>query len=199
MAQNYQIRPAREEDARKIAELVAISSSGIATIEWQKQAELEDCTALDVGERIYRISQPGYSYLSTTIIDLGGEIAGMLLSFAIPNSSPRNPDNRPGADHENVFAPYLYLEEPNSWYICGIAFYPQHRRKGLGTKLMSLANQQAIDNGFKTLSLVAFEQNSESVRLYQRLGYKIIDWAPIVHHPVIPYQGNACLMTRMVI
>jgi ribosomal protein S18 acetylase RimI-like enzyme len=199
MSLKYQIRPARDKDARQIAELVAISSGGIATIEWQEQAGLENCEPLDVGERIYRIPQPGFSYLSTIIVELDGDIAGMLLTFAIPDSNPRNSDHRPDVDQENVFAPYIYLEEPNSWYICGVAFYPQHRGKGLGSKLMSLANQQAIDNGFKTLSLIAFEENPGSVRLYQRLGYKIVDHAPIVPHHLIPYHGDAYLMTRAVI
>jgi len=199
MSRDYQIRSARDKDARQIAELVAISSSGIATIEWQEQANLENCDPLDVGERIYRIPQPGFSYLNTTIVEFGGDVAGMLLTIAIPYAGPRNPGDRPGADHENVFAPYIYLEEPNSWCIFGVAFYPQHRGKGLGTKLMSLANQQAIDNGFKTLSLIAFEENPGSVRLYERLGYKIIDHAPIVPHPVISYRGDVFLMTRAVI
>jgi len=198
MAQEYLIRPARVTDARQIADLIAISSKGIATIEWQQQADEENCSPLDIGERIYQIPQQGYSYKSATIVEKNESIAGMLLTFPMPASSPRNPDNRPGADDDNIFAPYNYLEEPNSWFICGVAFYPEHRGQGLGTKLMNLAHRQAKANGSRQLSLIAFEENTGSVRLYQRLGYEVADRAPVVPHPIIKYGGDALLMTRTV-
>ena len=192
------MRQAGSDDARDIAKLIAISSDGIAMIEWQEQALTEQSDALDVAERLYQIPQQDYSYSNTTMTESPGEIAGMLLTFAMPSAPPRNPENRPGADNENVFAPYIYLEEPNSWYICGVAFYPQHRGKGLGTRLMELANEQAKEKGFSKLSLVALEQNTGAVRLYERLGYEVVDSAPIVPHPMIHYIGDALLMTRPV-
>ena len=198
MSQDYLIRLARRTDARQIAELVVISSDGIANIEWEEQARGESCDPLDIGERIYQISQHGYSYKSTTIMELNGDTAGMLLSFPKPDSSPRNPANRPDISDENVFAPYIYLEEPNSWYICGIAFYPQYQGQGLGTKMMAMANEQAKEAGFNQLSLVAFEENTGSVRLYKRLGYRVVDRAPIVPHPMIHTSGDALLMARLV-
>jgi ribosomal protein S18 acetylase RimI-like enzyme len=198
MSQDYLIRPARRTDARQIAELVVISSDGIANIEWEQQAREESCDPLDIGERICQIPQHGYSYKSTTIVELNGVTAGMLLSFPMPDSSPRNPANRPDISDENVFAPYIYLEEPNSWYICGVAFYPEHRGQGLGTKLMDLANKQAKANRNNKLSLLAFEENTGSVRLYERLGYEVVDRAPIIPHPLIHIGGDALLMTRLV-
>ena len=39
MAPEYKIRPATIDDAREIAKLIAISSDGVATIEWHEQAE----------------------------------------------------------------------------------------------------------------------------------------------------------------
>ncbi len=199
VSQEYKIRPARSSDAADIARLVAISSDGIAMIEWQQQAHKEQRDALDVAESIYQTPQGNYSYTRATMMESNREIAGMLLAFAMPPAASRNPENRPGADDENVFAPYIYLEEPNSWYICGVAIYAQFRGQGLGTRLMALANEQAKEKGFSRLSLVVFEQNAASVRLYQRLGYEVVDRAPIVPHPMIHYVGDALLMTRPVI
>ena len=167
-------------------------------IEWDEQAREENCNPLDIGERIYKIPQQGYSYRSTTIVETNGQVCGMLLAFPMSDSSPRNPENRPSVDDDNVFAPYIYLEEPNSWYICGIAFYPQYQGQGLGTKMMAMANEQAKEAGFNQLSLVAFEENTGSVRLYKRLGYRVVDRAPIVPHPMIHTSGDALLMARLV-
>ena len=167
-------------------------------IEWHEEAVKEHCDPLSIGERTYQNPQGDYSYNNTTILEKNGEVAGMLLAFGMPEAAPRNPENRPFADDKNVFAPYIYLEEPNSWYICGVAIYPQHRGHGLGTRLMELANEQAKKYGFSILSLVVFEQNQGALNLYERLGYTVVDEAPVVPHPLIHYEGNALLMIRAV-
>ncbi len=198
MSLEYTIRAATLGDAREIAKLIAISSDGVAEIEWHEEADIEHCDPLEIGERTYQNPQGDYSFNNTTILEINGEVAGMLLTFGMPKAELRNPENRPAADDENVFAPYIYLEEPNSWYICGVAVYPQHRGHGLGTRLMDLANKQAKENGFSTLSLVAFEQNKGAVNLYDRLRYTVVDQSPIILHPLIHYEGNALLMIRSV-
>lgn len=194
----YSIRPATVEDARDIARLIEISSDGVAVIEWAETAAEEGVEPLDIGERTYRNPEGDYSWRNCTIVEKDGAVAGMLLTFAMPKAPPRDPAKRPGKDDTNVFAPYMYLEEPDSWYICGVAFYPEHRGQGLGTQLMAIANDQARQNGFKTLSLVAFAENEGSVRLYKRLGYEVVDQAPIIPHPLIHYGGDALLMVSRV-
>lgn len=194
MKGEYTIRPATVEDARDIANLVAISSDGVAVIEWAEAAAKEGVEPLDIGERIYRNLEGDYSWRNCTIVETDGKVAGMLLAFAMPPTEPRDPRRRPTIEDENVFAPYMYLEEPDSWYVCGVGLYPQHRGRGLGTRLMQLANEQARRNGFRMVSLVALEQNEGAVRLYQRLGYQIVDRAPIIPHPLIHCRGDALLM-----
>ncbi|MDC1287998.1 GNAT family N-acetyltransferase [Gammaproteobacteria bacterium] len=198
MSAEYTVRMATRNDAREIARLIAISSDGVAEIEWHEQADIENCTPLDIGERTYQNPQGDYSFSKATILEKNCEVAGMLLAFSMPATEPRNPENRPSVSDENVFAPYIYLEEPDSWYICGVAIYPQHRGHGLGTRLMALANDQAKEGGFTTLSLVAFEQNEGAVNLYEKLGYTVVDESPIVPHPLIHYEGRALLMIRSV-
>ena len=194
MNTEYSFRPATAGDAREIASLIAISSDGVAVIEWAEAAAAEGVEPLDIGERTYRNPTGAYSWRNCTIVEKDGKIAGMLLAFGMPAADARDPQKRPKIDDTNVFAPYMYLEEPDSWYICGVALYPEHRGKGLGTRLMNVASAQARQNGFKTLSLVAFAQNEGSVRLYKRLGFKIVDYAPVIPHPLIHYNGKALLM-----
>ena len=63
---------------------------------------------------------------------------------------------------------------------------------------MEVANAQALERGYSNLSLVVFEQNTGALKLYQRLGYSVVDRAPIVPHPLIHYTGDALLMIRPV-
>ncbi len=194
MHTGYTIRPATVADARDIASLIAISSDGIAMIEWVEEAVAEGLEPLDIGERTYRNPDGDYSWRNCTMVEKDGKVAGMLLAFGMPAGEARDPRQRPSIDDANIFAPYMYLEEPDSWYVCGVALYPEHRGQGLGTRLMQLANDQARQNGFEKVSLVAFAQNKGSIRLYQRLGYEIVDKAPIIPHPLIHSEGEALLM-----
>ena len=70
-----------------------------------------------------------------------------------------------GVESDPVLAPYSKLKEDNSYYICGIALFPEFRGAGIGTKLLSLAEQHALDKGFHKLSLIVFEQNAGAKHL----------------------------------
>lgn len=190
----YKIREATVEDARDIARLIEISSDGVAVIDWAEAAEVEGVEPLDIGERTYRNTEGNYSWRNCSIVEMDGKVAGMLLAFSMPAAEARDPRQRPTAEDTNVFAPYMYLEEPDSWYICGVALYPEHRHQGLGTMLMKVAEGQARLHGFKKISLVAFAENEGSVRLYKRLGFEVVDQAPVIPHPLIHCGGEALLM-----
>jgi len=188
-------RPAQARDSHFIAEMIDVSSDGIALIDWMKIAqEMGNQTALDVGAENYSSDEGDYSYRNCFIAELSGQLAGMLLSFAMHAREPNDIVSAPPFDGTDVFAPYKYLEEPDSWYICGVAVIPNHRGRGIGRELMQIAKKQAIKNGYDLLSLVVFEENKTAVRLYHNLGYKVIKSAPVVPHPLIRCRGNALLM-----
>ena len=187
-------RIATPADARTIAELVAIASDGVAVIEWQHEAEGHPGrTALDVGERLYARDEGDYSYRNCVVAEQHGEIMGMLLAYPM---RARDGESAPAPpyDGSDVFAPYKYLETPETWYICGLALIPSFRGHGLGTRLLDVARRQAREHGYDRLSLVVFEQNRGAVRLYLRERFEVFDRAPVVPHPLIPYTGDALLM-----
>jgi ribosomal protein S18 acetylase RimI-like enzyme len=104
----------------------------------------------------------------------------------------------PPFDGTDVFAPYKYLEAPDTWYICAVTVKPAYRRHGIGKELMLNAREQAIEHGFDRLSLVVFEENVVALRLYQNMGYEITKRAPIVPHPLIRCSGDALLMVAQI-
>jgi ribosomal protein S18 acetylase RimI-like enzyme len=188
-------RAATPGDARAIAELIDMSSEGVARIEWEAAAtETPGATPLDIGARVYAGEEGNYSYRNCVMAEVAGEVAGMLLTFAMPPADPLNTPVAPPFDGFDVFAPYKYLEAPDTWYICGVALYPEHRGSGIGSQLLDIARGQARDHGYDQISLVAFEQNRGAVRLYRRTGYREIARAPIVPHPLIHSTGDALLM-----
>ena len=72
-------------------------------------------------------------------------------------------------DEDPVLAPYSRLEEDNSYYICGVALYPEYRGKGIGHQFMALAKKQAMLEGIHKLSLIVFEDNEKGKLLLSKL------------------------------
>ena len=188
-------RTASTADGRFIAEMIDLSSDGVALIEWSEGAsKAENCSPLDIGARLYESGEGDYSYRNCWIAEWSGQRAGMLLGFPMHARGEGERVPSPPFDGSDVFAPYKFLEAPDTWYICGVAVLPEYRGHGVGTGLMRLAREQAGVQGYDRLSLVVFEENAVALRLYKRLGYEITDRAPIVPHPLIRCSGDALLM-----
>ncbi|NCF11743.1 MAG: GNAT family N-acetyltransferase [Gammaproteobacteria bacterium] len=189
------LRPATATDARDIAELIAISSDGVALIDWSESAaERQGVTPIDVGAEAYARDDDECSYRNCVVAERDGAVLGVLLTF--PMQRRETPAAPPPYDGSDIYAPYKYLEAPDTWYVCGVALYPEHRGQGIGGRFMALAESQARERGFDRVSLVAFEENVGSVRLYRRLGYAEVARAPVVPHPLIHVAGDALLMVK---
>lgn len=184
------LRPAAKTDCRIIARLYSIASDGVADYIWtQLAAPGEDI--LDVGRRRYEREDSAFSYRNCTVAVHNDEIIGMLVAF------PMHVDENPvSEDTDPVLAPYSVLEEDDSYYICGMAFFPPYRGHGLGTRFLELAEAQAREQGLSKLSLIVFEQNEGARRLYLRHGYREVARQPVVPHPLIHYTGEALLMVK---
>lgn len=187
------LRPARKPECRTIAELYRISSDGVADYIWTMLAEAGE-DPLDVGERRYAREHTDFSYQNVTIAESDGTIAGMLAAYAM--GPPAGPGDEFDFDIDPVLLPYHRLEQPLSYYVSGMAVYPEYRARGIGTQFMEHAFQQARARGLKQVSLIVFEQNAGAKRLYDRLGFRELTREPIVPHPLIRCGGDALLLVK---
>ena len=188
---DVKFRAAEKADCRTIASLYSISSDGVADYIWMKLAEPGE-NIFSVGQRRYERDNTLFSYENCTLATLDGAIVGMLVAFPMTVDETAEPETDP------VLVPYSKLEEDNSYYICGVALFPDYRNRGVGTQLMQLAETHAVAIGLDKLSLIVFEQNADAKRLYDRLGYREIAREAIVPHPFIHYSGDAILMVKTV-
>lgn len=184
-------RPARRDESRTIARLFSMASDGVADYVWTKYARPGE-DILDAGVRRYSGESSLFSYRNCVIAESGGKIAGMMAAFSM-----HRPDD-PGASGETdpVLAPYSRLEQYNSYYISGMALFPEHRGMGIGTKFLEIAEERAARYNLPQLSLIVFEENEGAVRLYERRGFYEIMREPVVPHPLIKYSGQALLMVK---
>jgi ribosomal protein S18 acetylase RimI-like enzyme len=185
-----QYRPAERSDCRAIAQLYSISSDGVADYVWSKLAASGEAL-VEVGTRRYAREDSVFSYRNCTVATLGTEVIGMLVAYPMGAGGG-------GGDGEvdPVLAPYSQLEEDGSYYVCGVAVFPEYRGKGIGTDFLRLAERQARQQGMRKLSLIVFDGNSGAKRLYERLGYREKLREPVVPHPLIRCSGDALLMVK---
>jgi ribosomal protein S18 acetylase RimI-like enzyme len=194
---NYTLRPATRSDCDIIADAIAQSSGGYAQLGWQENAaEYPDLDLLQIGALMYRQDKPPFTWRNCVVAQ-GVEPMAVMLAYGIDEdyqSAEPAAKAQGVAETGDVYYP-VKMEVPDSWYICGMTVFERWRGQGIGSRLLQYAREQARAQGYPSLSLIAFEQNEGSVRLYRRNGFSVVERRHIIPHPMIEYRGDALLMT----
>jgi len=190
MTGNITLEPACPEDAQAIARLFLIASDGLAEYIWSKM-DLPGLTMMEVGEQRYRRENVAFSYQNCIVAKQGNDVIGMAHSYPM-----QAPTSEEAAETDPVLFPYSKLEDCGSLYLAGLAMFPEHRARGIGTRLLDATHKMALALRLPRVSLICFERNSGAMRLYERHGYTEIARRPIHPHPTLRYtEGNAVLFS----
>lgn len=170
------IRPGVVEDAPLLAELVNYAGEGLPLYLWSRMVEPGE-SAWDVGRRRAAREEGSFSYRNATIIEHDGDAAGCLIGYAIPDDPSPIPSDMPA-----MFVALQELENlvPGTWYVNVLAVRPAIRGQGLGTKLLALAEERALVDGRRGLSVITSDDNVGARRLYERSGYTGLATRPMV-------------------
>jgi GNAT superfamily N-acetyltransferase len=184
-------RAATREDSRAIAELFRISSDGVVEYVWMTLAsEYPGLEPVEIGAVRYASEEGNFSYTNCVVAESEGAVIGQLCTYPVEASMEEPVDP--------VLEPYARLEISGTLYISSLALFDGVRGMGLGTEMISIARDQARYRGFDALSLLVFEQNIGAVKLYEREGFREVDRAAVVPHPLINHTGDVILMTAPV-
>jgi ribosomal protein S18 acetylase RimI-like enzyme len=188
---NVTFRAATKEDSRTIAELFSISSDGVVDYVWSTLApEYPGLEPVEIGAVRYAREEGNFSYTNCVLAEREGRVVGQLCTYPVVAST-----EEPDEPVDPVLEPYGRLEIPGTLYISSLALFREFRGVGLGTKMIAIARDQARERNLDALSLLVFEQNTGAVRLYEREGFREVDRAPVVPHPLINHTGDVILMT----
>jgi ribosomal protein S18 acetylase RimI-like enzyme len=185
----FVIRPASKSDCRIIAEYNRISSDGVCDYIWQKLAGSSDDDLLDIGQQRFEREDADISYRNASVVEDGGEVVGMMLAYKMLVDTDH-------VESDPVLRPYNILEEDRSYYIASMAIQESHRGRGIGGRLLALAEAQALEKGLTRMSLNVLENNADALRFYECNGYSITAREAIVPHPMIGHDGDALLMVK---
>ena len=194
MESGVTFRAATREDSGKIAELFRISSDGVVEYVWSTLApEYPGLEPLEIGAVRYAQEEGNFSYTNCVVAEREGEVVGQLCTYLVESGAEMTDEPA-----DPILEPYERLEIPGTLYISSLAVFGEFRGMGLGTKMLSIARDQARESSLDALSLLVFEQNIGAVRLYQRKGFREVDRAPVVPHPLIHHTGDVVLMAAEV-
>ncbi|NGP53515.1 GNAT family N-acetyltransferase [Thioalkalivibrio sp. XN8] len=192
-AADFRLRKAAPADGPVLAELLNAAGEGLPLHLWSLMAGPgEDPMA--VGARRAAGTEGGFSHRHAHVAMVDERVAGMLLGYPLPDPC----DTSGLAAAPPVVRPLLELEAraPGSWYVNAVAALPQFRGRGVGTFLMNIAEFLARAAGAPATSLVVAEDNAGAMRLYQRLGYEVLDRRPVARFPGCHHTGDWLLMCK---
>jgi ribosomal protein S18 acetylase RimI-like enzyme len=187
-------RPARKFDAAALAVLVDIAGEGMPAYMWSRLAAPGQ-SLLEFGRERAQREAGGFSYRNSIVAEVGGEVAASLVGYRLDD-----PYDLEGSLTEtpDIVRPLVRLEAkaPGSWYINVLATFPEFRRRGVGARLLAIAEQKGREEGAPSLSVIVGGWNESAARLYTSAGYAALATEPAILFPGCPHQGDWVLMVR---
>lgn len=167
------LRLATAADGPALAELVNYAGEGLPLYLWRELAGPgEDPWAIGAARQARRAEEG-----QIVAVDEGRGVLAAMTGYPIP-AEPEPPD--PALPE--ILHPLEELERrvPRTWYLNVLATYPRARGKGLGARLVGLAETFAQNQGLSGVSMIVADQNVGALRLYERLGYGEVARAEMV-------------------
>jgi len=104
-----------------------------------------------------------------------GEAIGTV-RLAVPNS--------------HAFDASAFTTVTSSLYVLGLAVSSEHRKRGVGRKLVEHAKQIARDRGAQALWLDVFDHPAGAGPFYQRCGFRVVGPAPSASLPLTFFEHS---------
>jgi ribosomal protein S18 acetylase RimI-like enzyme len=187
-------RPATKADAAALAVLVDIAGEGMPAYMWSTLAAPGQ-SALELGRERARRDEGGFSYRNAVVAEIDGEIAAGLVGY--PLDDPYDLEGSL-AETPDIVRPLVRLEAkaPGSWYVNVLATFPEFRRRGIGARLLAIAEERAQEQSARSLSVIVGSWNDGAARLYGGAGYETIAREKATLFPGCPHQGDWVLMVK---
>jgi ribosomal protein S18 acetylase RimI-like enzyme len=183
------LRPAIESDAPQLADLVNFAGEGLPLYLWRGLAR-EGQDPWEVGRaRQAQKAREG----QTVVVDYGDGPIASLTSYVI--SAEPVPI---GKDFPPLLRPLQELENQalKSWYINALACYPEHRGRGIGSRLLDVADEIGQAEGMRLMSVIVAGNNAGARRLYERHGYKEAASLPCIREGWVTEIENWVLLMK---
>jgi ribosomal protein S18 acetylase RimI-like enzyme len=178
MRDSIQIRPARPVDAEAAAALLYSAYMHIQVAsplrEEHKSGWIEHL------QHFFRQNGNRFSYQNTLVAARRSEVVGLVLSFG----------GRDEARLNAAVGSWLEREaEDDEWYVDALAVFSNWGRRGIGTRLLQSAEQQARQHHYSKIALNVAQGNKQALDLYTHQRY-------VVTRQTLLYQRSYVRMVK---
>jgi len=174
MQDSIQIRPARPADA--VVAAVLLYSAYTHTPVTSPLREKPESGFIERLQDFFRRDDNRFSYQNTQVADRGSEVVGLVLSFG----------GRDEAQLNAAVGNWLEREAcDDEWYIDALAVLENWGHRGIGTRLMQAAEQQARQHHYPKIALHVAQGNKQALDLYTRLHYVVTRQTFLYRRPYV--------------
>ena len=161
------VRPATREDARVIAEAVAMAIGSESAVLYCGE------NYLDVLEEIALEKGTQYSYENSLIASVGGVPAGAICGY---DGALLYQLREKSLSIIRKYNPSIHVPddetEAGEFYLDSVGVLPEFRGHGVGTALLQAMTAKAHADGHEHVALIVDQDNPAAERLYARLGFQ---------------------------
>jgi GNAT superfamily N-acetyltransferase len=79
----------------------------------------------------------------------------------------------------------VLIYEPENVLIYSVAIKPEYQKQGIGRRLLAWAEQQAAQDGCKSIRLYTNERFEDNILLYNHLGYQETSREPLLNSTLV--------------
>jgi ribosomal protein S18 acetylase RimI-like enzyme len=186
-------RPASPADAYALAELSILAGDGMYEFLLEELAPREMLAGLI--SRSMKQDEGGFSWRHCLVADDKG-VVGMINAFPAAWLREEERDMLP-QDRVQVLDPIDQAQDWESFLVNGVAVRPQHRRQGIGARLLETAIEQAgKTDGSTSLTANVWADNLAARALFERQGFVVRTLVEVPAHPGLMHAGGSLLMAR---
>ena len=186
-------RAGRKEDSEEIAKMINTASDGV--VEYLFHGLLPGMSAAQVMAQDLANGTYPHTYEGAVVACDGNDLVGMALSY--PSSYHRITDEMRGflpQERLEHFSVFFSSRVENTWFLDALCVIESHRRSGIADKLISLAKEKAVKNGYTALSLIVFADNALAIPVYERTGFEVIRKVELRGNEFIKHDSGCLLM-----
>ena len=185
--QGVKLRRATAADVASLLGLLGESTSGVV-----------EALYGEGGLRARLLQEASVVGLSACVVaEHGARVIGERLGYSSGAAKRERLDDRLPAELRYILEPFRSLPLPDSWYLSSLAVDQAYRGRGIGTRLLRSAAEQAKAEGYETITLHVFEENSVARNLYRKAGFTVIGRASPPIHPAITARTDLFLMAAL--
>src|SRR6266487_4658142 len=172
MRDSIQIRPAQPGDAEVAA--VLLYSAYMHTPVTSPLREEHESGLIERLEHFFRRDGNRFSYQNIQVAEQSSEVVGLVLSFG----------GRDEARLNAAVGSWLEREaQDDEWYVDALAVFSNWDRKGIGTRLLQSAEQQARQHHYPKIALHVAQGNKQALDLYAHLHYVVTQQTLLYQRP----------------